>query len=108
MTRTQRLRKMWAEINRDWFARKLTLVPIHVTRSRCTYGYFAVTESSKKPSMRVSVVLADTDQLVYDTLKHEMIHQALWEEGRKDWHDHGEAFQTHHERIFGHRYVEEN
>lgn len=108
MTRIQRLRAIWAELNRDYFAHKLSPVPIRVTRSRCTYGYFSVTEGSDAPLMRISSVMCTSDAVIRDTMKHEMIHQALWELGDKKWHEHGEAFQREHVRIFGHHYVEEN
>lgn len=105
MRRTERLRKLWSELNTAHFG-ALRPVPIRITRSRNTYGYFHGPENGGSASIRISVVMADTDQLLRDTMLHEMIHQALYEEGHPEWHLHGEAFQQHHIRIFGDTYVE--
>lgn len=106
MTRTQRLQKIWEAHNRQWFDGKLTPVPIRITRSRRTYGYFNGPDTGGRPSIRVSTVLADTYQLVADTILHEMVHQYLHAEGWPDWDKHDPVFQTHHIRVFGHLYEE--
>lgn len=106
MTRTQRLQNIWVAHNRHWFDSKLQPVPIRITRSRRTYGYFNGPGNGGRGSIRVSTVLADTHQLVADTILHEMIHQYLHANRFPNWQQHGPVFQAAHERIFGHLYEE--
>jgi hypothetical protein len=106
MTRTQRLQNIWANLNTVHFGGKLQPVPIRITRSRRTYGYFNGPSNGGRGSIRISTVMADTPGLIVDTILHEMIHQHLHAAAVNDWEAHGPAFQTVHERIFGHLYEE--
>lgn len=107
MKRIARLRLLWAELNAEHFAGQLKPVPIRVTRSKRTYGYFNAPDNGGQPSIRISRVLADAEpHLVRDTMTHEMIHQQLHATGFIDWHAHSRPFQREHERIFGVAYVE--
>jgi predicted SprT family Zn-dependent metalloprotease len=103
MGRIAQLRVIWNELNAAHFSGGLRPVPIRVTRSRRTYGYYT---NKGGGSIRVSKVLADTPELARGTMGHEMIHQHLHETNVPDWDEHGPAFQRLHERIFGHQYVE--
>lgn len=102
---TARLRRMWEELNSEHFDNKLVQVPIRVTRSRNTYGYFNG-PANGQASIRISTVLAASDKLLRDTMLHEMIHQVLYEQKHPEWDGHGADFQKHHVRVFGHHYVE--
>lgn len=106
MRKTARLRALWEGLNKVHFGGTLQPVAIRITRSRCTYGYFNGPDNGGQPSIRISKVLADTDQLLRDTMLHEMIHQLLYEQQHPEWHQHGESFQQHHARVFGQGYVE--
>lgn len=107
MTRTQRLQAMWHELNQQWFSSKLRPVPIRITRSRRTYGYFnGPNHRAASASIRISDRLADTPALVRDTMLHEMIHQWLYQMRFLDWDQHRESFQAEHRRCFGASYVE--
>ena len=106
MRKTTKLQALWAELNAAHFDGALKPVPIRITRSRCTYGYFNGPGNGGQPSIRISKVLADTAQLLRDTLLHEMIHQRLYENGHPEWEHHGPDFQAHHVRLFDHHYVE--
>lgn len=104
--RTAKLKALWAELNSSHFGGALASVPIRITRSRRTYGYFNAPNNGGQPSIRISVILADTEPLVRDTMLHEMIHQQLHADGWPEWDQHGLRFQTQHERIFGQCYIE--
>jgi hypothetical protein len=106
MKRIDQLRVIWQDLNTQYFHGRLTPVPIRITRSRRTYGYFNGPNNGGQPSIRISAVLADTEYLLRDTMAHEMIHQALYANGVKDWDQHGDAFQSIHQAHFGHLYVE--
>jgi predicted SprT family Zn-dependent metalloprotease len=106
MGRIAKLRVMWEQLNAEHFGGRLTPVPIRVTRSRRTYGYFNGPNNGGAASIRISVVLSNTDQLLRETMLHEMIHQALHAVGAEDWDGHGDAFQLIHQQVFGHVYVE--
>jgi len=106
MRRTEKLRAIWAELNAAHFGSGLHPVPVRITRSRRTYGYFNGPSNRGSASIRISTVLADTEQLLRDTMLHEMVHQYLYEIRHPDWDQHGDAFQRHHVRVFGHAYAE--
>lgn len=101
---------MWHAINRKHFNGALTPVPICITRSRRTYGYYNGPNTGGRPSIRISWALAVAEpETLENTMAHEMIHQFLherYEPGAEDWAEHGPDFQHHHRRIFGHLYVE--
>lgn len=106
MTRAKKLFVIWTELNEKHFGGRLEPVPIRVTRSRRTYGYFNAPNNGGQPSIRISTVLADTAELVRDTMAHEMIHQALYVAGAEDWDQHAEAFQAIHKALFNYPYIE--
>lgn len=106
MKRIERLRRLWDVLNTTHFNGGLSPVPIRITRSRRTYGYFNAPDTGGQPSIRISTVLAITDDLLRDTMLHEMIHQYLHAVGCKIWDEHGTRFQVLHHRIFGHLYEE--
>jgi len=108
MTRTAKLRALWQRLNNEHFGGRLRSVPIRITRSRRTYGYYNGPNTGGGPSIRISKVLADTDALLRDTMLHEMIHQALHTADAAEWNEHGDAFQILHQQIFGHVYVEDD
>lgn len=96
---------MWSDLNVKHFNGRLQPVPIKLTRSRRTYGYFNG-KSNGESSIHISAALCTTDQLMLDTMAHEMIHQSLYAVGADGWELHGDAFQILHCTIFGHAYVE--
>lgn len=106
MSRTRRLQALWKELNDEHFEGALTPVPIRITRSRRTYGYFHGPNNGGRASIRISTVLADTSELLRETLVHEMIHQKLYERRISYWNEHGGVFQAEHVRIFGVPYEE--
>jgi len=106
MGQIAKLKLLWERLNAEHFSGGLHPVPIRVTRSRRTYGYYNGPNNGGGPSIRISKVLANTELLLRDTMAHEMIHQQLHEWNVPDWDGHGVAFQRIHERIFGHAYVE--
>lgn len=106
VTRAARLRALWAELNVEHFDGQLTPIPIRVTRSRRTYGYFNGPNNRGSASIRISSVLADAENNLRDTMLHEMIHQMLYEIGYEKWDEHGNIFQYHHIRLIGEPYVE--
>jgi hypothetical protein len=106
MRRIKKLHVLWAELNAAHFAGTLQAVPIRITRSRRTYGYFNGPDNGGRPSIRISTVLADTEQLLRETMLHEMIHQRLHANGYPYWEVHGPGFQKEHVRVFGHEYSE--
>lgn len=107
MTKTQRLQALWAKINGEHFGGKLKALPIRITRSSRTYGYFNSPDPGGRPSIRISWRLARTEpHTLYNTMAHEMIHQALCEAKHPKWDEHGPDFQSHHVRLLGEPYVE--
>ena len=109
MGRIAKLKVIWERLNAEHFGGELQAVPIRITRSRRCYGYFNAPNNGGRPSIRISTVLADTEELLRDTMAHEMIHQFLhsrFETGAQDWAGHGSDFQHHNLRIFGCEYVE--
>lgn len=108
MSRTAQLRALWTALNKEHFEGSLRPVPIRITRSRRTYGYFyGPNHKGGSASIRISKVMADTEKLVRETMLHEMIHQELYELGHYLWEGHGAAFQDEHVRVFGEPYVSE-
>jgi predicted SprT family Zn-dependent metalloprotease len=106
MSRIAKLKAIWEQLNEAHFNGELTPVPIRITRSRRTYGYFNAPSNGGRPSIRISIVLADTDELLRETMAHEMIHQALYAKNHEHWQQHGEAFQLMHRPMFGYFYIE--
>lgn len=95
-------------LNDMYFEGALKPVPIRITRSVRTYGYFNAPNGGGQPSIRISVKLAKREgpDVLRDTMLHEMIHQSLHSTAHPLWDTHGEAFQFHHNRIFGTLYEE--
>lgn len=107
MTRTQRLQALWAKLNAEHFSGALDAVPIRITRSRRTYGYFNGPDNGGQPSIRISWKLARAEpHTLHDTMLHEMIHQDLHSVGHPGWDSHDERFQEMHQSITGALYVE--
>lgn len=93
------VKHLWNKYNVEYFGGALSEPTIRIVRATRYYGDFVVTESSGRPTLRLSNRLNNSPEQLRDTLLHEMVHQYLWELGLPNWDDHGEAFKNEAGRI---------
>jgi len=93
------VRGIWNEYNKIYFKGQLSEPTFRITRATKYYGDFCVTESSARPTLRISNRTNSNPQLLRDTVLHEMVHQFFWESGFPDWDAHGDSFKQFGRRI---------